>query len=353
LNPTKPQETTLIDAEITYNFNYEKYCLMILDVLYVEGERFMDFPLSKRLLAIRDKIIVPFRNKYPQDSDQSSLPLVLLGKEYVKLNSVVKIFDNIKHYTLPRDEERSGHRFLYQNGKRYNDSDGLLFAPEVKEYKPGKCISLKKWKYPNFNTVDFYVKVSKLKGKPSFKFFIQGPGKERNLMEYRNIFFSKECAHRLLDDLKDNTDGIVECCYDSQVIGEWVYYRIKQNKNIPDSYMSVFQILEGISENILKEDIIKQFCTVASKPIERPQTMPHKILYPPNSEERRNDSSPPKPDEDMTPYENNRLESLKDVIYESPKKDSPPGNIVGKKRKLEYSDDESEISPKKARIEEI
>jgi len=113
--------------------------------------------------------------------------------------------------------------------------------------------------------------------------------------------------------------------------------------------MSVFQILEGISENILKEDILKQFCTVVSKPIERPQTMPHKTVYP-NSEERRNDSSPPKP-EDLTPESTRMDESTKDVIYESPKKDSPD-NIVGKKRKLEYSDDESEISLKKARIGE-
>jgi mRNA guanylyltransferase len=377
LTTMKPQENTLFDAEITYNFHYEKYCLMILDVMYVEGERVVDLSLSKRLNAIRDKIIVPFRSKYPQDSDQSSLPLVLLGKEYVKINNVNKIFDNIKHFSLPREEEGSGHRFLYQNGKRYNDSDGLLFAPEDKEYKPWKCISLKKWKYPYFSTVDFCVKVSKIKGKPCFKFFIQGPGRDRNLMEYRNIFFSKECASRLQHDLQDDTEAIVECNYDSQNVGEWVYYRIKHNKNIPDSYATICQILENVSENILKEDIIKNFCPII-KPIERerPQTTPHKPIYP-NSEERSgvNNLSPPNSNErnginNISPpkgmdYNNNgdemspesyrvRLDESsprKDVIYESPKKDSPDA-IVGKKRKLdEYSDDES--SPlKKARIGE-
>jgi hypothetical protein len=110
LTSKNAQDITLIDAEITFNFHYEKYCLMILDVLYVEGEKLIDLPLSERLVAIRDKIIVPYRKNYPQDSDQSSLPLVLLGKEFVKIGSVVKIFDNIKHYNLSRDEEGSGHR---------------------------------------------------------------------------------------------------------------------------------------------------------------------------------------------------------------------------------------------------
>jgi len=86
--------------------------------------------------------MIPYRNKYTE-TEQEPKPFVLLGKEYLRMVNVNKIFENIKHYDSDRDEESSGHRYLYQNGKRYNDNSGLLFVPEDREYKPWKCISIK------------------------------------------------------------------------------------------------------------------------------------------------------------------------------------------------------------------
>jgi len=321
--------------------------------LYIEGERVYHEPLSKRLLAIRDKIMIPYRNKYTE-TEQEPKPFLLLGKEYLRMVNVNKIFENIKHYDSDRDEESSGHRYLYQNGKRYNDNSGLLFVPEDREYKPWKCISIKKWIWPFYNTVDFLVKVSKSKGKPSFKLYILGSEKDpNNLIEYRNAFFSRECSTRLLSQLIDTNEAIIECAYDFQTVGEWIFYRIVREKKVPDSISTVLLKMENIVENITSVDIIRNFTPgKQNNHIERPRTTPHKPNYP-NSVER-----------EFSPN------ISRDIIYESPalngqENNSTPSRQMNEtnesnekilKRKLDELNDnsqttDSEPEKKKARIE--
>jgi len=365
-NPSSPQDQTLIDGEMTFNFHYTKYCVMIIDVLYVEGENITKLSLSKRLQAIRERIIVPYRNKYPDDKDQEILPLVLLGKEYLKLSNINKIFDKIKHYECSREEEGSGHRFLYTNGKRYNDNNGIIFTPEDKEYRPWKNNFIKRWKWNIFNTVNFLVKHTKIKGKDVFKLFVRIPGNDSNLMEYRTAFFSRECANRLLSDLKGENGAIIECAYDSKSIGEWVYYRIQNNKIYPDSFATVFSTLEIMTENITRDDLLKHFCNqiINKLSIERPHTTPHKPTYPTSTERTT---------EDVSPHTNNieraadTLDEISpkrgDIIYESPSHtlNQQDNKIIGIKRKmddfksideLEQDQNEYAIDIKKARVEE-
>jgi len=321
-NPKENQNLTIFDCEVTYNYHYEKYCLMIFDILYIEGKKTMDFTLTKRLAVIRDKIIVPFREIYPSQEMQSSLPFILLGKEYLKIQQIKDIFSLIKEF---KDiNEPSGFRYLYQNKIRYNDNDGLIFTSDEKCYKPKRCISLKRWKWPIFNTVDFLVKVSNFDGEDKCTLFFQN---HERLEEYREVAFEKNNLEKLLVDLNGATQAIIECSFNA-TIGEWIYHRIRNDKSYPNNFSSLMQIMEIISENLSKEDIIRVFSdSIPTTDIQQPEI--NNISF-------------------SKPIENNETE----VIYESPLKkhdESPNKNslvIIGVKRKVDefYLDDSDILS---------
>jgi len=150
-----------------------------------------------------------------------------------------------------------------------------------------------------------------------------------------------------LSKLDKESDAIIECFYDSQNSGEWTFYQVKEEKKLPDSFMHVFQVLEIGAENIVKEDLLKNFCVKkTSKPtLERPHTTPHKSVYP-NSDERS-------PEVDNSSSQNS---SEKDIVYESPKSalNGTSPDVLTNKRKIDLlsEDEDFEGSPnvKKPRL---
>jgi len=152
------------------------------------------------------------------------------------------------------------------------------------------------------------------------------------------MFRKKKNLDKLVFDLSGNREAIIECRFDS-TLGEWVYHKIRHDKSYPNNFSSFLQILEIISENLSKEDIIKVFGTDIPK-IDGLQP------------EINNNSV-------TIPKENNESES--EVIYESPLKKNEEEShsnspvIIGVKRKVDYYIDESsdiislEHVPKKSR----
>jgi len=189
------QDKTLIDGEITFNYHYSKYCLMVLDVVFIEGNCIATKNLSVRLQKIRDEIIVPYRKKYPEPS-QNDLSFLLLGKDFIKLKDIHKIIGRVKQY--PDEDEGCGHRFLYVNEKRYNDSEGFLFLLEDREYIPWACSSNKMWKWAPLISAKFKLKVlTKKNGKPPYTLYSRNSNLDEKLVEFKVIYFSKESLKKI------------------------------------------------------------------------------------------------------------------------------------------------------------
>jgi len=144
---------------------------------------------------------------------------------------------------------------VYQNGKRYNENDGLVFTPENYPYKPGRSTVTKKWKWPELNTIDFYVQITteaKFRHKKVAKLHLWGGAQQRHV-EVRTVYFSPQVMQRLLEDLEGAYEGIIECAYDSEETGEWQYIRTRHDKNQANGMTPSFLQMENIADHITKE----------------------------------------------------------------------------------------------------
>jgi len=124
------------------------------------------------------------------------------------------------------------------------------------EYKPGRSTVTKKWKWPQLNTVDFLVRVTPDRRRSSkiFKLYLWGPNNQ--YVEYRQVFFQTKCAQRLLNDLGDLTEAVVECSYSTK-IGEWQYHRLRTDKPHANFITVALQGLEVTCDNIDAECLRK------------------------------------------------------------------------------------------------
>eukprot|EP01130_Rhizamoeba_saxonica_P001251 TRINITY_DN11134_c0_g1_i1.p1 TRINITY_DN11134_c0_g1~~TRINITY_DN11134_c0_g1_i1.p1 ORF type:complete len:446 (-),score=85.74 TRINITY_DN11134_c0_g1_i1:66-1403(-) len=334
---TRMQNGTILDGELTYNFHYEKYCFMIFDIVAINGERVANLSLTNRLKEVRDKIITPYRNRYTPDDIGKKLPLVILGKEFFKLKQIDKLFKHIEHFPPEDENSFTGHRYLYKKEKRYNDTDGIILTLDTKEYKPGRCISMKKWKFPELNSVDFLLKVRYIAQKGNiFSFHIK---KDNHLDQYRKVFFSSDCVKRLLKDIGNDKSALIECVYDSWNTGEWVYHRVRNDKNSPVQMRGLVQHMEICAQKITQDILLNEF-SLSPDGIETPV-----------SDRRTPLSSADTP----RSYEGIVAESpAGELIYESPDKyefETTPIQNYSRKRKLVPYEDICEPAIKKPKMD--
>ncbi|KAM0688360.1 hypothetical protein COBT_000381 [Conglomerata obtusa] len=139
----------------------------------------------------------------------------------------------------------------------YHKNDGLIFTPVDLPYVPGRCDYLFKWKPGDLNTCDFLLK------KVSGCFFLYemnvfGKYNELKVFDY---FFDREC-----DDPERLNGKIVEMCFDKEVDnlnyvdfsvkkGGWKIYKIRVDKETPNSHKVVINVLFSIKEAITFEQL--------------------------------------------------------------------------------------------------
>jgi len=271
------QNKTMLDCMMVWNHAYGKYSLMVLDVYVVEGERKTNTYFQSRVDDIRELIIVPIRKVYPTDVTMVradlSLPFIVQSKEYWHIDSIQTVFSRIQHY-----EDEGKHRFVYQNDKRYNENDGLVFVPDETLLHPSVGSDIKKWKFHSRNSIIFNVEVSeevRLDGRPSkmlFKAFVNsGLG---HSLYYRDLFLRREDSDRLVAACKENHDhwnsreafrfpyiATAEFFFDRQR-GEWRYVRFRPEA-VPSSFSQAMQQLEATAENVTKEEILHSLNLIA------------------------------------------------------------------------------------------
>eukprot|EP01129_Flabellula_baltica_P008566 TRINITY_DN3416_c0_g1_i2.p1 TRINITY_DN3416_c0_g1~~TRINITY_DN3416_c0_g1_i2.p1 ORF type:complete len:330 (-),score=57.76 TRINITY_DN3416_c0_g1_i2:53-1042(-) len=298
------QEGTLLVGDFTWNFHYEKYCLMVTDVLCVGEKVVSTLPFSRRLDRIRDDVINQFRKKY-SPKEQVALPIVLLGKEFFPVEKMDKLIGYVEEYE--DHEEPSGYRYIYQNAKRYNDTVGYLI---ISESSPFFSANIKQWKWPRINTTNFHMKLDNSQSLNRCDLYLKVQNK---LVFYREAMFSSVCKEKLLGALGDKTEATIECIYRGKTLGEWEYQKIGRDTEITN-LEQLFSNLESHIHTITKNDLIKAF---------------HK-----RKTQARKDSPP-------------------EVVYESPYSEvSPIPLMINHKRKLE-SPEQSQRPFKKPRLSHV
>lgn len=244
---------------------------MVIDIYAIEGQDVSSQFFRSRIEAIRERVVVPVRMKYPTDiaavQALAAMPFVVQGKEYWVLDQLPIIFDRISYHY-----DNHTHRFIYHFEKRHNENDGLIFVPDEKPLRPGIRDELKKWKWPEMVTVIFSMTVdqeTRVDGRPPRTTFSAalGGGPNGSLLPYRDINFRKADSERLLRDAADYHQAIgspepvpypysllAECFYDVR-IGEWSYYRLRFDV-LPTYYAQAMIQLEATAERLTKEDLL-------------------------------------------------------------------------------------------------
>jgi hypothetical protein len=327
------QNNTVLDCVLTYNFFYDKYCLMIFDVMYISDVKVTGHELETRLAYIGDFVIAPFRKLY-NDEAQKDLPFILLGKEYFPISKLKNLTDKISKYV--DEEEPSGHRIIFNSTKRYNECNGLIFTNKKRNYKSKKCISLKSWNY--FNTLDFEVRVEYKNDIHIFSLYVNnivGKFSSRILYKY-NVKFSDMDKEYILNDLNDKKSAIIECRYNDNE-SRYIYHKMRCDKSSPDEFQDVVKKFQCSVENIQVKELLS---ALEVPPKKLSSTTP--TLTPTRTPVRDSDEIAETPLNSMDEYS----------VLESPIK--PNDNMICSviKRKVEdlEEDDTYSLENKKARL---
>jgi mRNA guanylyltransferase len=235
---------TLLDGEMVRHAQTQRPIFMVFDVIMINNQYVADKNLSSRLQIIGTDVIAPYRqitkNQFP-----SSHPFGLIGKTFFPKDQIKKLFAHI------RKDERTGQRF-YVDDIRCHRTDGIIFTPD-ESYHVKTTFNLFKWKYVEKLSVDF--KLTRVNNSNEFILSAQADGRE---VACKSVTFLDNDRTQLLNDMSNHTNlksYIIECSYDPW-IGYWRYQGIRTDKNKPNALSVIFDVMECISENITKEELI-------------------------------------------------------------------------------------------------
>lgn len=148
---------SLIDGELVthegVNSVGPQATFMIFDLILLNGDRIMEKRLSERLSSIGTGIVVPYRQRFPQYAayppfaptpsltassvDGSDHPIAIRAKAFHRKHHLKDgIIDHIKPH--------GNGEYMYDDGKRRNKNDGVIFTPENDDYMC-KNVQLLKW----------------------------------------------------------------------------------------------------------------------------------------------------------------------------------------------------------------
>lgn len=160
---------------------------------------------------------------------------------------VHKLFQTHIH-TNKQDGER-----YYSDDRRHHKTDGVIFTPIDEPYKAKTMPTLFKWKYMDKISLDF--KVNTTTRRDGQLAFTCG-GKDGYEIDYP-LKITDQDYERLLRDISRHRDevNVIECSYD-QWSGNWIYHKLRSDKNRPNHISIVFDTLEVIAQNVSPEELM-------------------------------------------------------------------------------------------------
>jgi mRNA-capping enzyme len=231
---TNVHHCTLMDGEMVVDTDPQtkkqtrRY--LAYDLMAINGERVTQRPFLERLNIVREFVVEPRKAFLAQAGPSGAYaahkePFSVRTKEFFPLNFarsfIEKFIPALSH-----------------------ESDGLIFQPSNVPYVPQTYEALLKWKFPELNSVDFLLRVSRDKG---LLFVGQKGG----------------ALARLEDDFVTHTDPlesldgkIVECTWDMNE-KTWVFLRTRSDKDTPNFITTYEKTWKSIQDNITSNDILE------------------------------------------------------------------------------------------------
>lgn len=187
----------------------------------------------------RDEFVQPLRARY-SEHDEAALPFVVLGKEYAPVERLPTLLASITRFA-----DTDGARYVYKNGKRYNENKGLTFVSESGPYNPSGRLD---WMWPDLFTVVFHVTIE---SSTHFSLSLRIPGSDM-LIPYRSVNFGSDSA-RLLDDLGEAKEGKIFSVHSD---GEFRYMQLALDTEV-SSLVTVLKYLESVTTTVTRADLEK------------------------------------------------------------------------------------------------
>jgi len=231
---TSVHHCTLMDGEMVVDTDpqtkKETRRYLAYDLMAINGERVTQRPFLERLNIIREFVVEPRKVFLAQAGPSGAYaahkePFSVRTKEFHPLKFARTLVEKF----IPA---------------LCHESDGLIFQPSNAPYVPQTYEALLKWKFPELNSVDFLLRVSRGNG----LLFVGEKGGQYARLE--DEFVSRT-------DPLDTLDGkIVECSWDMEA-KTWVFMRTRADKDTPN-FITVYQkTWQSIQDNITSNDILE------------------------------------------------------------------------------------------------
>jgi mRNA-capping enzyme len=200
------------------------------DLMAINGERVTQRPFLERLNIVREFVVEPRKAFLAQAGPSGAYaahkePFSVRTKEFFPLNFarsfIEKFIPALSH-----------------------ESDGLIFQPSNVPYVPQTYEALLKWKFPELNSVDFLLRVSRDKG----LLFVGQKGGA--LARLEDDFVTRT------DPLESLDGKIVECTWDMNE-KTWVFLRTRSDKDTPNFITTYEKTWKSIQDNITSNDILE------------------------------------------------------------------------------------------------
>lgn len=149
--------------------------------------------------------------------------------------------------TAGRFIRAEGGGYIYDDGRRRNGNDGLIFTPATEGYNTKRIL---KWKWPELNTIDFKLFQPFVGRDGASKLYVAG--EQRSDVLVKNVRFTEQETQWLGKFPGDAV--VVECAFD-RGSGAWKIERARRDKQNANFITVAWETMEIIAENVSLEEV--------------------------------------------------------------------------------------------------
>jgi mRNA guanylyltransferase len=251
---------TLIDGELVLSSDATPTTYFIaFDLILLQGERVLEKKLSERLGKIGMGIIKPYRERFPNYAkDTSDHPLPIRAKNFVKKSA---LHEGLMKFIRPLGGPHGGGEYEYNDGKRRNKNDGVIFTPENDDYNC-KNVQLLKWKFPGLNTIDFMIRHPWFDEQGRLMLYSsanlaserEGQKPQTVIVHVRSSTLHPEKKRWLIGEVVGKQQAIVEMAYEIHS-SSWQPKLFRWDKSSPNFMTTVIGTLETVMDNVQPVDL--------------------------------------------------------------------------------------------------
>jgi hypothetical protein len=241
--------STLLDGELVRNQTTRLVQFMVFDALQVNGVEVASRTLLKRLEAVRDGIIKPYREARDAGVfDEAREPFVIINKNFF---TVSQLPDKVRAHITRGTEAR---HWIWRDDKRHHRTDGLIFTPVEEPYLLRPTLPLLKWKYPELLSVDAALRY--YRGRWMFAVAADGANEEVHVLD---VQLEGGDATLMEEEMKLHPRGgagmIVELSFESWS-GTWRYLGRRHDKVRPNHVRTFASTLEAAAECVTLDELV-------------------------------------------------------------------------------------------------